>query len=258
MKNVNLAEQRIGQVRKNKFGSLMEVVEYRYKDDIWVKFLEHGNLVHTQWKHFSSGGVKNPYDKSVYEIGYIGEGIYKPIENKQITQQYASWHRIFDRCYDYKNLLKNPTYNGCIIAEEWHNFQNFAKWYDENYYQIDGEIMCLDKDILVKDNKIYSPETCVFVPKSINSLFVKTDAKRGELPIGVSWSNSYKKFVAQCGKGKNGDSKFFGHYNTPEEAFESYRFAKEKKIKLVANDYKNKIPNNLYNAMINYSVEITD
>ena len=76
------------------------------------------------------------------------------------------------------------------MTDEWLNFQNFAEWYEKNYYEIPGEIMCLDKDILIKRNKTYSPETCVFVSNRINNLFVKNDYNRGEYPIGV---NLYKR-----------------------------------------------------------------
>ena len=64
----------------------------------------------------------------------------------------------------------------CSVYEGWHNFQNFAKWYEDNYYEIEEEQMHLDKDILVKGNKVYSPDTCVFVPETINGLFVKSNA----------------------------------------------------------------------------------
>ena len=90
------------------------------------------------------------------------------------------------RCYSDKYKKKKPTYEDCKVYEELLNFQNFAKWDSENYYEIEGETMCLDKDILVKHNKIYSPETCVYVPNTINVLFTKSDKIRGNTPIGVN------------------------------------------------------------------------
>jgi hypothetical protein len=143
------------------------------------------------------------------------------------------------------------------VSEEWLNFQNFAKWYDKNYYEINGEKMEIDKDILVKRNKIYSPETCVFVPKRINLLFVKKDATRGDLPIGVCFFKRDKKYQVNC-KDENGKDIYLSRYNNIEEAFEVYKEFKESVIKKVANEYKGKIPANLYNALINYKVEITD
>jgi hypothetical protein len=116
--------------------------------------------------------------------------------------------------------------------------------------------MCLDKDILFKGNKIYSPETCVFVPSDINILFTKTNAKRGDFPIGVTYNKKVGKYQSRC----NVNSKLIhiDFFNTPEEAFFAYKIFKEKLIKHIANKYKDKIPNNLYEAMLRYEVEITD
>ena len=120
--------------------------------------------------------------------------------------------------------------------------------------------MCLDKDILVKHNKIYSSETCVYVPETINTLFVKRQNDRGESIIGTTPKNG--KYEAQCwlinpetGKSKK---KHLGCYDTQEKAFEVYKYYKEKNIKVVADYYKKLIPQKLYNALYSYEVEITD
>ena len=143
------------------------------------------------------------------------------------------------------------------MCEEWKNFQNFAKWVEDNYYECNGEKMCIDKDILVKGNKIYSPSTCIFVPKSINSLFISGKTTRGGLPIGVSISKSTGKFRASCGNSHN-ESIYLGCYNTPQEAFNVYKNFKEMVVKQIADEYKPYIPKKLYDAMYNYEVEITD
>jgi len=112
--------------------------------------------------------------------------------------------------------------------------------------------MHLDKDILVKGNKTYSSDTCIFVPKDINSLFTKHDSKRGKYPIGVSYNKRDSKYHATFKKNT------IGYYNNPEEAFNMYKITKEKYIKQVADRYKNKIPQRLYDIMYKYIVEITD
>ena len=117
--------------------------------------------------------------------------------------------------------------------------------------------MDLDKDILIKGNKTYSPEACVFVPKKINSLFTKANNLRGDYPIGVSYFKESDKFKSQY-KTMDGKEIHLGLFDTPEEAFISYKNAKEKYIKQIAEEYKSKIPQKLYKAMINYEVEITD
>jgi hypothetical protein len=252
----NLSQERIGAISKNAHDSLMEVVEYNNALDIWVKF-EQGNPIHTNWYNFLKGNVQNPYDKSVYGIGYLGEGNYKAIKNGKMTPQYAYWISMLRRSQSEKYHKKYPTYRDTVVCDEWLNFQNFAKWYDINYYEIEGERMELDKDIIFKANKVYSPETCVFVPNRINSLFVKNDATRGELPIGVCYHKHIKKYVALCNSGK-GEQVSLGYYKNPDEAFNVYKIYKEEVIKKVAEEYKVKIPNVLYEALINYKVEITD
>jgi hypothetical protein len=252
----NLSQERIGAISKNRYGSLMEVVKYNNALDIWVKF-EQGNPIHTSWYNFLKGNVQNTYDKSVYGIGYLGEGQYKAIKKGKMTPQYAHWISMLRRSQSEKYHKKYPTYRDAVVCDEWLNFQNFAKWYDINYYEIEGERMELDKDIIFKSNKIYSPETCVFVPNRINSLFIKNDATRGELPIGVCWHKHSKKYVALCNSEK-GEQVSLGYYENPDDAFTTYKIYKEVVIKKVAEEYKVKIPNILYEAMINYKVKITD
>ena len=164
------------------------------------------------------------------------------------------------RCYDEKYHEKHPTYKDCKVCEEWHDFQNFAEWYYNNYYEIEGERMHLDKDILIKRNKVYSPETCVFVPQAINSLFIKRQNNRGESVIGTTPYQG--KYMAQCSiiNPKTGKSKreYLGIYDTQEKAFEVYKYYKEKNIKIVADYFKGQIPQKLYNALYNYEVENDD
>jgi hypothetical protein len=160
------------------------------------------------------------------------------------------------RCYNVEYSKKDNAYMDCEVCDEWFNFQNFAKWYDENFYEIEGEKIHLDKDILIKGNKIYSPETCVFVPARINILFAKSKSKRGDYPIGVHLDKRTNKFISSCRDKTKYD--YLGSFEVIEYAFQTYKIHKEKLIKQVAEDYKEKIPAKLYNAMMNYIVEITD
>lgn len=198
------------------------------------------------------------YEKLKYGIGYIGNGIYKIRENGRSTRMYDTWKDMLRRCYSEKQEERYPTYKDCTVCDEWHNFQNFAQWYEENYYEIDEERMCLDKDILNKNNKIYSPKTCIFAPNRINTLFVKNNINRGKYPIGVSYHKATNKIRARCKDGYNNIIEI-GFYETVEKAFyNGYKPFKEKTIKDIANKYKDKIPQKLYDAMCKYEVEITD
>ena len=113
------------------------------------------------------------------------------------------------------------------------------------------------QDLLVKGNKIYSENTCVFIPPEINSVLIKSDKIRGKHPIGVYWCNTKKVFVAQVSKNK-GKSEHLGLFKTELEAFNAYKEAKESFIKEQAEKWKGKIDNRAYNALMNYTVEITD
>jgi hypothetical protein len=252
---------RVGETNVNKYGSLMEVIEYKGSPNVLIKFIKNGNLVNCNWRQFSVGNVKDVYDKSVFGVGYIGEGECKVSINGKLTKQYAAWNGMLSRCYSEVYQNKQPTYKNCIVDVRWHNFQNFAKWFDENYYEIDNQRMHLDKDILLKGNKLYSPETCLFVPQSINSLFTKSNSSRGNLPVGVAWHKTHEKYIAQCSntiKGCNSKIIHLGYYNTPEEAFQSYKTYKELLIKQTAEEYKDTIPDKLYDAMKLYTVNIDD
>jgi len=248
---------RIGENSINKQGLKMKIIEYRRNDDITVKF-EDDYACESQYVLFQKGSIKNPYFRETQGVGYIGEGKYKPSINNKLTIQYKYWMSMFYRCYNEDYHKKENTYIDCFVCEEWHNYQSFGKWFDENYYEIENEVMQIDKDILIKGNKIYSPKNCVFVPRSINNLFVKNDKVRGKYPIGVTERNN--GYQARLNKNTK-DIKLrisLGVFDTPQQAFNAYKIAKENYIKKVANDYKGKIPNNLYNAMINYKVEMTD
>jgi hypothetical protein len=251
---------RIGETKIHINGSKMIIVEYNTRTNILVKFLDSGMVFPTNYNSFNNGTVKikDPYDKSVYGVGCIGEGKYKSYDNMKQTVFYKKWCAILRRCYSEKEREKYPTYNDCSVSEEWLNFQNFAAWVDENYYVVDGEVMHIDKDILKKGNRVYSSETCIFVPQRINTLFVRNTSNRGNLPIGVTYDKIRGKYVSRCSGGLKMRTEHVGYHNTAEEAFLSYKKNKELVIKDTANMYKEFIPKKLYEAMLSYKIEITD
>ncbi len=254
---------RAGETRINNFGSKMIITECRNAHDIDVYFPKYNWIAkNMQYKQFKNGEVKCPYEKRVYGIGYIGEGKYNTWKNGEHTKCYEIWKDMLRRCYSEEYHEKHPTYKDCEVAEEWLSFQNFAKWFDDNYYEIEGQKMELDKDILNKGNKIYSSDNCIFAPERINTLFVKRDKSRGKYPIGVTYSKANKKFQAKCNiydyKENKNKRKTLGYYDTPQQAFEVYKQFKENYIKEVAEYYKDKIPQKLYDAMYKYEVDIDD
>jgi len=238
-------------------GYEIEIIEYIRHNNCTIRFNDERCtiLYNIRYDHIKSGSVSNPYHLSVFDIGYLGIGVYTVKINKKTSLCYRVWSDMLRRCYSEKHQNNNITYIGCDVTEEWKCFQNFAEWYYENY---DSNIMCkwqLDKDILIKGNNIYSPENCCFVPQEINNLFTKTNSKRGEYPIGVSLHREGK---FQAFMSVNNKQKYFGLYKTIQEAFQVYKTEKEKYIKETADKWKGLISKKVYEVMYNYKVEITD
>ena len=251
---------RVGEIGYNHYGTKLQIVEYNNNKDIKVKICDKDEIIiNTDYKCFKQGNIKSAYDKTVCNIGYIGEIKYTDISIKDL-KSYKYWSEMIKRCYSDKSLLKRPRYKEVTVCEEWHNFTNFKKWFDNNYYEVFGENMDLDKDLIEKNNKVYCPKKCIFVPHRINSLIISCNSRRGEYPIGVT-TNTNGSIVAKCsilqpnGKSK---SKSLGTFNTPEEAFNAYKTFKEQYIKEVADEYKLYIPHKLYEAMYRYVVSIED
>ena len=252
---------RTGEEGLNNFGSKMVIRGYRNIRDIDVYFLEYDWMFeHTQYNNFKKGSIKCPYEPKYYGVGYLGEGKYKMLINGKLTDEFIIWNNMLQRCYDPKYQERYPTYKGCKVEEYLLNFQNMGKWINENYYEIPGEKICLDKDILCKGNKIYSRDTCIFVPQRINNLFTKRDKSRGDTPIGVTPTSS-GNYRVDCNNGY-GKLNYLGSYSTEKEAFEIYKNYKEKVIKEVIDSYEGKIPEPFYSrlreAMYNYEVEMDD
>lgn len=189
----------------------------------------------------------NNINRTVFGVGYFPKGKYSKAKN---LKYYNLWQQMLRRCYDPKYHLTRPTYIDCLVDEKWHNFQVFAEWCENNI--IDG--FELDKDLLFKGNKIYGPDTCCFIPTEINKCLCKTKGSRGELPIGIQLhGKSYRVRLCKYGILKN-----FGCYPSISEAFKVYVTEKKAYLIELANMWKHAIPDNAYNALINYVVEITD
>ena len=246
---------RVGEESVNNFGSRIVISEYIKATDITIFFPEYNWSVKATYGQFQNGLIKCPYERRTYGVGYIGEGQYQPKENGKTTKAYEKWNDMLQRCYNEKMIQRNKTYSECEVCDEWHCFQNFAQWFNDNYYTVESQSTHLDKDILNKNNKIYSPDTCVFVPKEINNLFVKQQRQRGDTPIGVH-KLKYDKYRATISI--DSKNKILGEFDTMEEAFYAYKLAKEQNIKDVADKYKELIPDRLYNAMYSYEIELDD
>ena len=234
---------KIGEIRYNKFGTPMRIVDFTRHDDVTIEFLDlHKMKKKTTYSNFKNGGIKNPYDRTIRGIGYLGEGEYMTNQSLHERRAFGIWCGMIDRVYNEEKRSKYETYSDCIICDEWQNYQIFREWYDKEFYQVGTERMHLDKDILVKGNKFYSPDTCLIVPQRINMLFLQKPNKYN-LPSGISpmANNRYRADY---------NGKKVGNYDTLEEAIQAHDNEKRKAIKKVADEYKQVIPDKVYKALL--------
>jgi len=156
---------------------------------------------------------------------------FKDKDGKQtMCPFYSTWKAMLKRCYDPKIHNKQPTYIDCPVAKEWHSFNTFRKWMITQNWR--GN--CLDKDILIPGNKLYSSDLCCFVDNALNSLLLDRGAARGQYKIGVCFNKKAKKFQAYCNKG-HGKKIHLGLFNTENEAYKAYVKCKVNIIKQAAN-----------------------
>lgn len=147
---------------------------------------------------------------------------------------YLRWNNMLTRCYSKKLQDRLPTYKGCIVCEEWKYFSNFKKWMENQNW----EGRCLDKDLLIEENKIYGPTTCVFLPHKLNTFIVTRGNDRGLYPLGVSYKKKTKSMINERSKpyvclikNRTGKNVYLGKYSTPEKAHQVYLNAKLKYCK---------------------------
>ncbi len=245
---------RTGERHINKEGCWGEIIEYVSNRSCTVKFDNGFVAYNRQYGDVTRGRIKNLLFKSVYGVGYEGIGKYKISNGGIHTREYARWHGMLTRAYDPLYHARFPTYKDVTVCEEWHCFQNFAEWFEDNYNPEIMEDWALDKDVLCKDCKVYSPSNCDFIPPEINGMLTSSKATRGECLIGVTLVNG--RYAARCNV--NGITEPFGTYDTELEAFYAYKAAKEAEIKRVANKYRGQITERMYVALMNYEVKVTD
>lgn len=223
---------------------------------------EHGVFYQSPHSHLSGygcslcgrkrqgGGIHLKNRKLVCGVG-INDSDTSTTTHGSHNKSYSIWKAMINRCYGKRS--KENSYRQCSVCSEWLTFSNFEKWFSIHY--IEG--YHLDKDIMEKGNKVYSPLMCNFIPPEINTLLTKHDSTRGEYPIGVSqsYNGKYRSIIRINGKYVE-----IGVFDSPELAFKAYKQTKESHIKNMAEQYYNngKINERTYLALLQYTVEITD
>ena len=245
----------VGKVFKSKSSGDFKVLKYNDNRNVEIQFLNTGFEAVVQLVQVKSGEVKDKYLPSVYGVGILGTKYPTAINGVQ-TKEYNLWQHMLKRCYSDKYQKKYPTYKGCEVSDKLKSYEYFYEWCHKQI-GFGNQGWHLDKDLLVKGNKVYSEDSCVFIPAEVNTLLVKSTASRGEHLIGVCWSNTHKAFKAQVSKSK-GKREYLGSFATEIEAFNAYKVVKESFIKEQANKWKGKIDDRAYEALMKYTVEITD
>ena len=245
----------VGKVCKSKSSGDFKVLKYNNNRNVEIQFVNTGFGTVATLGNIRNGKVKDPCLPSVYGVGVLGTKHPTTINGVQ-TKEYVLWCSMLKRCYSEGYKKKHQTYKDCEVSENFKSYEYFYEWCNEQFgFGVDG--FELDKDLLIKGNKVYSENTCIFIPSEINMVLVKHTASRGKYLIGVCWHNTNKAFVARVNKNK-GKQEWLGVFNTEIEAFKAYKKAKEAFIKEQANKWKGKIDERAYNALMNYTVEITD
>lgn len=215
---------------------------------------QHGEFLQKPNDHLSGKGCKwCGYDSIKKE--YFGFGIYDTHDafSDDINKKcFITWRGMIERCYNEEQRYKWKTYQGCYVCDEWKFYSAFKEWFLDNY----KKGFDLDKDILVRGNKEYSPNKCCFVPQEINKFFTKRQNCRGSYLIGTSKRKNRNIFQSSISI----DSKqlYLGDFKSEYDAFIAYKKAKELRIKELANEYKDQLEPRVYEALCNYKVEITD
>tara|TARA_R110002124_G_scaffold230373_2_gene395477 strand:- start:4525 stop:5301 length:777 start_codon:yes stop_codon:yes gene_type:complete len=253
IKQRNLAMNNIenGYVFPTNGGCKAKVINYTNSKNVLIEFQDkHKYQTVTTKTHIKSGSVKNPYQPSVAGMGYVGVGRHVASVGTKSTPEYMLWKQMIYRCYDRSQQERQPTYKGCTVCDEWLNFQNFAEWLSAQSNYKDGYE--LDKDLVLKGNKQYSPKACRFIPKKLNVILNNCEASRGQHPLGVCFNKNENRFAAAIRI--DGKKKGLGYFDTASEAYEVYVDAKESYVKSEAQRFKGDIDDDVFNALMSWKV----
>ena len=232
----------------NNFGDI-EILEYVEYKKVLIKFVRTGNTKYASMRNIKKGAVCDNKLPTVYDVGFTD------IPKRDNPRLHNLWNGMFVRCYNNQFHEKYPSYVHCEVIGDFRYFSKFVDWC-KSQKSFDKKGFQLDKDILVKDNKLYSPDTCCFVPKDLNTLLTHRRKDKGLYPVGVSYKPRINRYIAQISKFKK--VIHLGCFATPEEAFYAYKQAKEDYIKEVAELYKDQIDIRVYEALMKYEVDIND
>jgi hypothetical protein len=165
-----------------KFKILNEVSEingYRYFE---IEFIETGYRMIASYEAIRHGRVKDKLKPSVAGVGYVGSQI--KVTDNEYHNLYKSWNDMINRCYNEKDG-DYPLYGalGVTVDQSWFSFTIFYndaihlsgyqnKLKEPENYQLDKDLTQLH---LPKSQRVYSKETCLWIPKSFNIYIMNLD-----------------------------------------------------------------------------------
>lgn len=226
-----------------------KVISYISARKVEVQFEMTGYKVWTRSSLIDSGEIKDPFQPTCFNVGYIGKGEYTTGKGSKDIKVYRCWSHMLERCYS-DTFHSSSAYKGrgVTVCNSWHNYQEFAKWYYDNY----REGTEIDKDL--SGGLIYSPDSCYFLPKQINSALTLNRKIGRELPIGVSTKKDCKGFVSSITL--HGKSKHLGVFKTKELAFNEYKITRKYHLRSLGLEAlsKGQITEEIFNKIVNIKV----
>lgn len=224
-----------------------EVLDYCGNKTYNVLFFDTNNIEKFHSSAIKNGRINDCCRPVFLGKGYVGNGHYKAKVKGVITKEYVTWSNMMTRGYCPVYKSKQPTYKDCTVCEDWHNFQNFAKWCNEQpNFSRDG--FALDKDLMNPKNLMYSPYNCCILPREINSEINLSQRK------GITLRSSGNYMVR--GTVLSGDKfkeKSLGSYKNYEEALEVYFGYKRGKILSLLKMYEEVLCEKIKTALLNYN-----
>lgn len=248
-----------GSIFKTKLYGDLIITKYINHKEVYVKFLDTGYETKAYFGNIKKGIVRDRSVPSILGVGIVGDEVTKV--NGSRLKEYNLWQALLSRCYCDKFHVKCPTYKDCSVSDNFKYYPYFKEWCNNqigfNVLDDKGNHFELDKDLLIKGNKVYSEDTCCFIPREINVALIYNQTKKGNLPIGVSYSKVNNKFVVYVKKGE-GSREYLGYFEDASVAFLAYKASKEAYLKELAKKWKDKIDPRVYEALIGWEINIDD
>ena len=248
-----------GSVFKTKLYGDLIITKYINHKEVYVKFLDTGYETKAYFGNIKKGIVRDRSVPSILGVGVVGDEVTKVNGNR--LKEYNLWQALLSRCYCDKFHIKCPTYKDCSVSDNFKYYPYFKEWCNNqigfNVLDDKGNHFELDKDLLIKGNKVYSEDACCFIPREINVALIYNQTKKGNHPIGVSYSKVNNKFVVYVKKGE-GSREYLGYFEDASVAFLAYKASKEAYLKELANKWKDKIDPRVYEALIGWEINIDD